>query len=208
MAISPLQISTIFPIPLVSSTLAEADVLNAELLAEIADRRTVEQGVTRSNLGGWDSLPDLFTREEPAHQQLAAAIDEFFKASCDRLMSGVLEQTEIRREAWISVGSPGAMRGPHDHAGSFWSGSYYVAIPDGADDNDVAGAIEFVDPRGSIGTNALIRTPFTEPRYMINPVPGQLLLWPSYLKHWVHPNRTSEERVMVAFNAWFAKKGS
>ena len=208
MALEPLQVRTIFPIPLVSTTLVRADELKSALLAEIVERQAAEESVARSNLGGWDSKPDFFMRDEPAQRELAEVIDEFIGAACDQMMPGVLEQAHLKREGWISVGSAGAMRAPHDHAGSFWSGSYYVDVPSGSPDAHSTGAIEFVDPRGSIGTNALIRTPFTEPRVTILPKAGMLLLWPSFLKHWVHPNPSTEDRTMIAFNAWFGKKGA
>src|SRR5215203_938766 len=60
---------------------------------------------------------------------------------------------------------PGIKRSNHQgwhSAGDFWSGTYYVHVPpaDNPDDK-YSGAIEFIDPRGSIGTNARVETPFT-----------------------------------------------
>ncbi len=206
MAFDDFQVRTIFPIPLVTTKLGDADRLNKLLLGEIAERRSQEEGVTRSNLGGWDSAPDLFARKEPGHAELAGLIDQAVRKASDQLMSGVTAKADMRYDGWVHVGPTGSMRGPHDHAGSFWSGTYYVAVPAAAEGDEQSGAIEFVDPRGSIGTNALIRTPFTEPRFIVRPVAGSLLLWPSFLKHWAHPNRSEEERVTVAFNAWFVAK--
>jgi len=72
-------------------------------------------------------------------------------------------------------------------------------------DDKFSGAIEFIDPRGSIGTTANIGTTFTRPKFTIRPAAGTCLLWPSFVKHWVHPNRAKEDRVTIAFNSWYVK---
>ena len=48
--------------------------------------------------------------------------------------------------------------------------------------------------------------PFTRKRFTFRPRAGTCLLWPAFLKHWVHPNRSDEERVSAAFNSWFVRK--
>ena len=70
-------------------------------------------------------------------------------------------------------------------------------------EDSLSGAIEYIDPRGAIGTNARFETPFTRTKFTIRPEVGTCLLWPSYVKHWVYPNGSADERVTVAFNSWF-----
>ena len=38
----------------------------------------------------------------------------------------------------------------------------------------------------------------------MKPAPGTLVVFPSTLKHWVHPNTAEEERVTIAINAKIA----
>ena len=42
--------------------------------------------------------------------------------------------------------------------------------------------------------------PYVDPEFTILPVPGQLMLWPAFLNHFVHPNLSKETRVSVSFN--------
>ena len=39
----------------------------------------------------------------------------------------------------------------------------------------------------------------------LSPAAGDLILFPSYLIHWVYPHQAAEERVSVAFNARIAE---
>ena len=37
-------------------------------------------------------------------------------------------------------------------------------------------------------------------KFIIKPKPGNLLVFPSYLTHWVQPNGEATDRITVAFN--------
>ncbi|HCL69346.1 MAG TPA: hypothetical protein DIC49_07490, partial [Gammaproteobacteria bacterium] len=39
-----------------------------------------------------------------------------------------------------------------------------------------------------------------DPEHRIRPIAGQLLLWPAFLHHLVHPNLSHETRISVSFN--------
>ena len=112
-------------------------------------------------------------------------------------------------EGWVNINPTHALNSPHDHPGSFWSGTYYAQVPAPEREEDkMSGAIEFLDPRGSLGTSARIETPFTRTKFTLRPAAGTLLLWPGYVRHWVYPNMSREERFTVSFNAWFNRSKS
>ncbi|MEO7814170.1 MAG: TIGR02466 family protein [Sphingomicrobium sp.] len=206
MTFTKLEIRTLFPVPLLTTRLDGHESLNARLLKEIARRRRGEPGIDRSNRYGWHSEPDLFERTEPAHVELVTTLNAVIEASTDELMPEYRDQLVARHEGWVNVSPNHAMNAPHDHPGAFWSGVYYVHVPPPPDADDTfSGAIEFIDPRGSIGSNARIETRFTRGKFTIRPANGTCLLWPSFLRHWVHPNRSVEDRVTVAFNSWYAQ---
>lgn len=207
MPIEEPDVRVMFPVPLVSIRLKDADKLNRRLLKEIAARRRSEPGVDRSNRLGWHSDYDLFRRSEPAHGELAREIAAMVDAATRKAIPEMPKGFAARHEGWINVSPMHAMNAPHDHPGAFWSGTYYVQVPLPPGDGDVlSGAIEFIDPRGSIGTNARLETSFTRPKFTVRPAPGTALLWPAFVRHWVHPNRAEQERVTVAFNSWFAQE--
>lgn len=201
------DVHVMFPVPLVTVRLDEAEMLNARLLGEIAARRATEPGVEKSNRYGWHSELDLFHRTEPAHAELAHEIDRIVLTVSAKLIPDQPADLVIRHEGWINASPRHAMNAPHDHPTVFWSGCYYIQVPTPDDPDDgFSGALEFIDPRGSIGATARVEAPFTRKRFTFRPRAGTCLLWPAFLKHWVHPNRSDEERVSAAFNSWFVKK--
>lgn len=206
MAFDEPNVRILFPVPLVTVRLEDAAALNKRLHSEIDHRRMVEPSVDRSNLYGWHSGLDFFDRPEPAHAELCREIEAMVAAVNARLIPHLPDSLETALEGWVNVNPTNAMNAPHDHPGAFWSGTYYVHVPACEDEGDQrSGAIEFIDPRGSIGSNARFETEFTRGKFTARAVSGTCLLWPSFVRHWVHPNRSSEDRVSVSFNGRFAR---
>jgi hypothetical protein len=42
--------------------------------------------------------------------------------------------------------------------------------------------------------------PQVDPEYRILPRPGEILLWPAFLHHLVHPNLSDDPRISISFN--------
>ena len=194
----------LFPLPLVQFQIDAAARLNKSLLSEIAVRRASEDGLAKSNRRGWHSAPDLFERKEAAQVELAgmmlrmmAEITRKFAPKTD------FNNLELVPDGWINVNPKGAYNAPHDHPGCFWSGVYYVQVPDTAGE---AAVIEFLSPHEVLPHNGIIQSAITADKRRIRPVAGTVLIFPSQLIHWVHPNESDEERVTIAFNGRFRAK--
>jgi uncharacterized protein (TIGR02466 family) len=99
---------------------------------------------------------------------------------------------------WINVMNQGAVHTPHIHPHAVVSGTYYVTVP------DKAGAIRFEDPRlpmlMAAPTKKAKAKPANRPFVTIAPRPGMLLLWESWLRHGVEPNRAKAPRISISFN--------
>lgn len=200
------DLRVLFPVPLLTFQLAQAKELHVRLIPEIMARRGSESGVERSNRYGWHSDNDLFKRMEPGHAELARELKSMLCVATKTLVPDLPDGLTTKVEGWVNVGGRDAFNAPHDHGGVFWSGCYYVQVPPAEDPEDVlSGAIEFLDPRGAIGGNLPTNAPFTRSKFTARPAPGTCLLWPSFVKHWVHPNRSGRERITIAFNAWFVR---
>ena len=209
MAFEDPEVRVLFPVPFVTIRLKNFEALNRRLMLEIRQRQKDEPGIERSNRYGWHSGVDLFDRREPAHRELAGELASMVAAATVKLVPDLPADVSMHNEGWVNVSPTHAMNAPHDHPGAFWSGCYYVHVPLPAESDDkFSGAIEFIDPRGGIGATAKIDTPFTRPKFTVRPAAGTCLLWPSFLKHWVHPNRADGERVTVAFNSSFRREQS
>lgn len=193
--------SLLFPTPLLSYGVADAERINALLLQEIAARRQTEPGVTRSNRSGWHSESDFFGRSEPGHAALSLAIQGAVIDATRRIKRGnKWKDIHFQLSGWINVNPTNAYNVPHDHPGSFWSGSYYVANDHTGEEAPSSGAISFLDPRHAPAGQTVVKAPVFN-SHNLRPAPGVLLVFPSNAKHWVHPNTSGFDRVTVAFNA-------
>ena len=118
--------------------------------------------------------------------------------------SGIERPLSWRLFSWYNVNRRGDHHGPHTHPKSYLSGTYYVRVPPAPANLDDPGArpgcISFYDPR----TGANMITVGTEPDaravHVVCPRDGALLMWPSPLQHYVHPNLSAEPRISISFN--------
>lgn len=144
------------------------------------------------------SLNDLPWRV-PAFKALVARLDRHAAAFAETLDFDLGGRKLVCDSLWINVLPPGGMHGAHIHPLSVLSGTFYVAVPDGA------GAIRFEDPRHPLMMAAPPRRkdarPDQRPFVALAPAPGTLLLWESWLRHDVPLNQSEEdERISVSFN--------
>lgn len=194
----------LFPTPLLRFEVADADKLNKALLKEIAKRVPVEGGMIKSNRKGWHSDRDLFDRKEPAHASLAQLLLRMMAQATKTVAPDTdFTNVELVADGWVNVNPPGAYNSPHDHIGGFWSGVYYVKVPEG---EGHGGAIEFLSPHKPLPGSGIIDAPVTANKLVIRPETGTVLIFPSSVVHWVHPNDSDEDRVTIAFNGHFRRK--
>lgn len=193
-----------FATPVFRFHFPEHEKLNAALLAEGAKMRERDEGVSKSNRGGWHSKGNLFKSSAPAIKILNALAVESVNAATKEIGSKAdLSALKLKLFAWMNANPVGGFNAPHTHPGAHWSGVYYVSQPEIEDGS--SGKIEFLDPRTDLPNWRLLDAPAFKHKFNLRPKPGDLLLFPSYLVHWVYPNESDQERVSVAFNATFSK---
>jgi uncharacterized protein (TIGR02466 family) len=190
----------LFASPLLQFNIADANRLNVSLIAEISAKRSSDEGVRRSNRNGWHSRDDLFALQTPAMRDLQMHIREAISAAT-QIVSPKFDfpRWRLQTEGWINVSGRGAYNSPHDHPAFAWSGVYYVSIP--AASKPDSGAIEFVDPRTNARVPTIAGASCFLDTFKLQPVAGLMMIFPSYLRHWVYPNEEDAERISIAFNA-------
>jgi uncharacterized protein (TIGR02466 family) len=105
---------------------------------------------------------------------------------------------------WYNTNRYGDHHSPHTHPRSYLSGTYYVRVPPtpaSVDDSRARpGCISFYDPR--TGANMITVGSESDARvaHVVSPSAGMLLMWPSPLQHYVHPNLSQQHRVSISFN--------
>jgi uncharacterized protein (TIGR02466 family) len=99
---------------------------------------------------------------------------------------------------WVNLLRGGGHHTAHIHPHSIISGTFYVEAPAGS------GAIRFEDPRLPMMMAAPTRrddAPEQLRQFVtVEPRPGLLLLWESWLRHEVLPGTAKAERLSISFN--------
>lgn len=197
----------LFASPLLLFELEQSANLNERLRADIDRLMEQSEGLRRSNQRGWHSEGTLFSRPEESFRTLCAAILRAVAEATQRV-SPDFDPALYRfaAEGWVNVNGTSAYNAPHDHPGFCWSGVYYVATP--ASPTERSGNIEFLDPRTNVADMAVPGSAFFQPKFRMQPKAGTLIVFPSYLRHWVYPNDSEEARISVAFNLRYMRKAA
>ena len=195
---------SLFVSPLFRFRLPEAEALNAALLEEGERLRASTEGAGKSNRGGFHSSGNFFEQEAPAIARLGAHVVEAVNAAMASLSATPPQgASHLMLFGWINMSPPGGFNAPHTHPGAHWSGTYYLRQPEVEEGR--SGMIEFLDPRADLGPWRKLGGQAVRSKRRLRPQPGDLILFPSWLTHWVYPNETEEERWSIAFNATFRK---
>ncbi|KQN07214.1 TIGR02466 family protein [Sphingomonas sp. Leaf25] len=183
------------------TTLYEAAIDDAGLIEELdasvralAEEDRAGRGWSKEHgyrgYTSYASLNDLPLRD-PVFADLKRMLDKHaarFAAECGMELAG----RKLKLDSlWVNLLKPGGGHSGHVHPHSVVSGTFYVAVPEGA------GGIRFEDPRLGLLMAAPTRPGTFE---TVRPHPGTLLLWESWLRHEVLPHAGKGERISVSFN--------
>lgn len=133
------------------------------------------------------SLNDLPTRD-PAFDDLRKALTRHARALARDLGWAAKPKLD---SLWVNLLRTGGHHSGHIHPHSVLSGTLYVEVPPGS------GAIRFEDPRLPL----MMAAPTREGTFVtVDPRPGLLLMWESWLRHEVLPGTGKGERLSISFN--------
>jgi len=145
---------------------------------------------------------NFFSSEKPAVRWLEKQINQTAIAFLSH--AGIERKLSWTLFAWYSTNRYGDHHAPHTHPRSYLSGTYYVRVPPApasADDPRARPAsISFYDPRTGANMITVGSEPDSRTAYTVHPSAGTLLMWPSPVQHYVHPNLSEELRVSISFN--------
>jgi uncharacterized protein (TIGR02466 family) len=200
-----LQIAAAFPTLIGRQQISDPTMTNTELTSLILEREQINPSHDHANFGGWHSASDLLewpgTAVATVRGWITDALQRIVQASAQLPESQARSappRGAFRISAWANVARRGNYHRMHNHPGSAWSGCYYVTGT-GSDDS-LAGVLEFYDPRPFTEMVDVPGSPYGQ-RMLIRPTPGLLVLFPSWLYHFVHPTAAESPRISIAFNA-------
>ena len=199
-------ISVAFPTPIVMHDWPDSQALNAALADLIRAEAAGGAALTKSNVGGWHSGMAFLNRQDaPAIARLRHRIRALVSALIPQVMRPPEDgrSLHIAIEGWANILTAGDYNTLHNHPNASWSGVYYVTgnprPADGEPARPFEGKLEFVDPRpGASLTYADTSTLYG--RCMVEPRAGRMVLFPSWLQHFVHPCPAGGQRLSIAFN--------
>lgn len=180
---------------------AAADIARSDRAGQTWSRDNDYPGYT-----SYASLNDLPDRN-PVFADLVKVLDghvaRFAKSADLDLGRGRLALDSM----WINSLDPGGSHASHIHPHSVVSGTLYLTVPRGSS------AIKFEDPRLPMLMAAPPRKAAARDGnrtfVSVDPVPGTLLLWESWLRHEVPYNHAKAARVSISFNhSWVSHSPS
>jgi uncharacterized protein (TIGR02466 family) len=192
------RVEYMFATPIFSHTFREAAALNTRLRERILERERTTPSASKSNQGGWQSVPDFFDWPDPAVSTLEGMIGHALNAANAHVPLPPDLAIEFELFGWAAVNRHGHYNTAHLHPQSTWSGVYYVDAGDEPAEGPAA-LLEFNHPiSGALmdffpGILPSART--------VRPETGMMIVFPSYLLHSVRMYHGTRPRICVAFNA-------
>ena len=142
-----------------------------------------------SGYTSYASLNDL-PRRDPAIAELAKLLTRHAARFAEECAFDLPRKPRLD-SLWVNLLKSGGHHSGHIHPHSLISGTFYVEVPKGS------GAIRFEDPRLPLMMAAPSRP---DTLVTVQPRPGLLLMWESWLRHEVLPGTGRGERLSVSFN--------
>ena len=159
---------------------------NEDMEGWVSGQMSKKKTVIKSNRGGWQSE---IQKPDDTFNPLVQKIDEV----CKNINLGIKET--FIPQLWVNVNKAGDYNIIHQHGGYILSGTYYVKVPKDS------GRLTFRDPRPGAICNTFMVNRFDGGEFRnLNLFDGLLVIWPSYLDHFVEPSKTNEERISISFD--------
>jgi uncharacterized protein (TIGR02466 family) len=195
-----LDVTHAFPTFIGRVRLPDAEAMNHGLYALILAEESEYPSLGRSNIGGWHSRTDFLHRPDANVAALTTWITWALRRMIWATTGRELVTSTLSISAWATVCRAGAYHAPHSHPDNAWSGVYYVDSGSENPDQPYSGMLEFLDPRAGAEAVSAPGDPYGEP-FRVQPQSGLLVMFPSWLYHWVHPYAGKTPRVAISFNA-------
>jgi uncharacterized protein (TIGR02466 family) len=180
--------------------LYEAEIKDEALMAELAHSiraLAADDGAGRrwskehryAGYTSYASLNDL-PRRDPSFAQLAKLAARHAAKFAENSAFDLARRPKLD-SLWANLLKSGGQHSGHIHPHSIISGTLYVEAPRGS------GAIRFEDPRLPL---MMAAPPRPDTFVTVEPRPGLLLMWESWLRHEVLAGTGKGERLSVSFN--------
>jgi uncharacterized protein (TIGR02466 family) len=179
------------------------EIDNASIAEYAYELEGQSDGVRVSNEGGWHSLHlDLM------HDKTADLFRNIMRCVYETFIDLGLNEEEyepVIHVAWININRKHQFMRHHNHIKSVFSGVYYIKVPKNSGD------LEFNSPIADhkyVLDSSWVKdfNFFNSNTWKIPAEEGKLVLFPSWLIHFVQPNLSDEDRISLSFDCSIRKK--
>lgn len=192
----------IYSVPLWQSEYSEFEEHKDIFMEAVKKYKEENPSIKKSNIAGYHSPSTLQAVEElrPLFQYICQigfkAVADLDLIDCDIALT----------EAWLNINDTRqCMNTEHVHSDVF-SGVFYLSAPEESGNlilqnpaiNKMWDGCKLIEQKNQ----------FTAESIRIEPVEGNIILFPSYLPHSVETNNHDEERISISFNLIALPKGS
>ncbi|MEO7564439.1 MAG: TIGR02466 family protein [Sphingomicrobium sp.] len=197
-----MPLHNLFVTPLYEAELGHSallDDLSHSIRSLAHDDRAGQQWSRDHHYPGYTSYASLndLRRRDPAFADLARLLTRHAAQFAKECAFDLARKPRLD-SLWVNLLKGGGQHSGHIHPHSIISGTFYVEATVGS------GPIRFEDPRLPLMMAAPVRRdgapPELRPFFTVEPTPGTVLLWESWLRHEVMPGTSKSERLSVSFN--------
>ncbi len=168
----------------------------------------------KSESGLFESRFNLFATQNPELLDLTNYIGEALRSVASYVNGGTRPPAMIdvvATESWFHITNDGGFHDAHYHGNCSWCGIFYVQAGDDDKSQSEAagnGTNRFYSPIGTGACymdygNAYLRQDYFD----VEPVDGQLVLFPSFLLHSALPYTGDKDRIVISFNSQIFEAG-
>ena len=196
-----MSLDVFFSVPLLVEDIdaTTRDAIRAKVSAYLASeraKRDIEPSPEESVSTSYYKHDAQFLADAQLHE-----LEQFVIASATKFLQTLQlppRRLEIER-SWINIFKPGAQEAQHSHDGSLLSCSYYVEAP------KACGCLVMPDPIGARRphrefTKTVGKRLLTRREIAVDPQPGRLVMFESWLPHYVQCNKSDQVRISIAMN--------
>ena len=201
-------------IPMFSWNVFKVNLVELELISErqmfamqqecYTMRKNDPVGRARFNNGsGWQSNDGV--NERPIFQSLLNGVETVFDNEVFPFYMGK-ESRDCKLQHgnyWVNINYQHSYNNVHTHPGCWYSGVFYLKVPD---ETRGSGVLQFLSGQSKHMSDFTHCSRRDADNFVVDPVEGDLFLFPSAMLHYVEPNEVDFDRISIAFNHEFQYK--
>jgi uncharacterized protein (TIGR02466 family) len=198
-----------FKTPIFHFQVPNLEDFNRDLISAAYEWRQDESNIVKkSNRGGWHSPSTVQINNREVFKQLTKIVTTALFAATKKINPNFDSSKQVLViEGWVNINGEGDSNAPHTHPSWTWSACYYASMP--PQKTPEAGRIYFLATDGRQMWDPSLKSalgPVFHEQFGLFPSPGSLIIFPSFLIHYVSANDSESDRITVAFNGKFRSK--